>query len=109
MYIWIGIAFFFLSIMETVSHHFNGSIFAKIKNKFWYEFFKSDWKRKYTEILEKKKGLEYFFALIDAYHVSKWLMIFCFAMAIGFDYVIGFAAMQWLIHKIFYTKLWAKS
>lgn len=113
MYIWIGLAFIFLSIMETVVHHFNTSIFSKIRNIFWRKFFESHWTNKYDYIdgkeYVKKKGFVYIIALFDAYHVAKWSMIFCFAMAFGFDYVIGFACLQWLIHKAFYSKLWAKS
>ena len=110
MYFWIVLALFFLAVLETVSHHFERSVFSRIRNEFWNSFFKSDWKRKYVDIetLEKKKGLDYILSLIDAYHVSKWLMIFCFAMALGFDYVYVFAAAEYLMHRAFYTDLFIR-
>ena len=119
MFYFIGLALFLLAVMETVTHHFNESVFSKIKSKVLYEFFKSDWRRKYNieeywdKELEKnvkkfvkKKGIDYLFALIDAYHVSKWGMILSFSLA--FDivwYVPLFAALEWSIHRLFYTRL----
>ena len=109
MLYWIALALFLLSIMETVSHHFERSIFSQIKNKFLYDFFKSDWRRKYTETLKKKKGLEYIIALIDAYHVCKWGMILSFALAFNVVwYVPIFAVMEWIIHRLFYTEIFLK-
>lgn len=106
-YLWIVLALFFLSVLETVTHHFEVSIFARIKNEFWYNFFKSDWKRKYVnvETLEKKKGVAYILSLIDAYHVSKWMMILCFALAFGFKYVYLMASIEYVIHRIFYSDI----
>lgn len=109
-YFWIGLALFFLAVLETVSHHFDISVFSKIKNKFWYEFFKSDWRRKYINVdtLEKKKGVDYILSLFDGYHVSKWMMIFCFAMAFGFQYVYLFASIEYVIHKVFYSDIFIR-
>jgi hypothetical protein len=106
-YLWIGLALFFFAVLETVSHHFERSIFSKIKNQFWYEFFKSDWRRKYSdpENLVKKKYFDYVLSLIDGYHVSKWLMILCFALAFGFEYVYLIASIEYIMHKIFYSDL----
>jgi hypothetical protein len=94
--VFLILALFFMSIMETIEHHFYCSIFELIQSDFWYEFFKSNKSR---------------FNLFDAYHISKWLMIICFYLTAvymtSWEWLgIQFLFLTFIMHKIFYENIW---
>ena len=100
-----------LAVMETIQHHFYTSIFARTESLFWYLFWESDWRNKYV-LGVKKTGYAYVKSLIDGYHVSKWLMLASFGIAVfGFNieplaiYLIIMVLISIAIYYIQLTKL----
>jgi hypothetical protein len=100
-HIYLVLALICMSVMETIEHHFSSSIFFLLPIGRLFYFFQS--KNPRTK-------------LFDAYHVSKWLMLIFFWLAIrSFDITVTWwvhglstALFIWAIHKLFYENLWLR-
>ena len=101
-----GLAALFNSIMDTLEEgHFGKSVFRNLNPKFWYKY--ESWKY-------AKKIFGY---PVDAWHISKSLMIICLAAAtapsvtIFPHYWLNFAALGvlWnLVFNVFYNHILKK-
>ena len=84
----IVLAAFFNSVMDMIKHHWHDSKFAKINNNFLWNFFsRYGWQNKYIggDYKNGRKrlwGIKIHPAFLDAWHLSKSLMIICFILAI---------------------------
>jgi len=85
--IWVILSFLFLimgsvcnAIMDTISHHYDTSIFKDLKNRGWWDPIIS-WKNKYIHGEPSIGRVKWYFGLdkpvqlTDAFHFFKMLMI----------------------------------
>lgn len=82
------------SIMDTLDHHFNKSIFSKLNNKKWWDYSNS-WKNKYIDGDPKKGRIKILFninkpvQITDAWHLFKTLMIIFICISLSINLYIG--------------------
>lgn len=69
IYLIIFLAGIFNAIQDTIRHHWDTSIFTRIKSLFWFRWFRSDWR-------DKPKHSIWF--LWDAWHFFKSLERICY-------------------------------
>jgi len=73
IFILIFLAGVFNAVQDTIAHHFESSIFNRIKSERWKRWFKSDW---------QDKPSHPFWFLWDAWHFFKTLERICYLIII---------------------------
>ena len=108
------------AIMDTISFHYEISIFSKLNPNYWNPTI--SWKNKYVDWdngnRERKKifGINIAPAFLDAWHLFKSLMIILFALSIVlykvyFNLIIDFIVigLVWnVFFSLFYNKILKK-
>ncbi len=109
--VFIVLASFCNSIMDVISHHWSTSIFTKIKDNFFYNWFREDsWKLKYIggnpdlgRIKWEIFGIKFNkpVQITDAWHFFKMLMIVFICFGIVFYKSFFFYFHNIIIDKLF--------
>ena len=102
--LFIALAAILNSMMDTIENErFGKSIFYKLDERFWYK--RVSW----------KYCMKFGSYPIDAWHLSKSLMIICFALAVAFapgwwwGWTVISSGIVWnVIFNLFYNDIWTK-
>lgn len=108
-FVFIGLAAVCNSLMDKPMHHWDKSIFSKIKkNKEWW-YSPDSWKNKYVDRDSTKGRVKWLWGLInkpvqltDSWHFFKMWMIIFICLAISMQSNVIHPAVDW----IFYGLLW---